>query len=89
LSIGSRTTAIYAKNVNLRVEVNYTDQGTQCKDFKENWANGFIHPQATGYWCDIYFGQSHIERTILIAVDGGNALLPLPRKKMQMANSIS
>ncbi len=80
-SIGLRTTAIYANNVNLRVEVNYTEDGTQCNDFKEDWANVFIHPQATGYWCDIYFGQSHIDRTILVSVDEGRGLLPLPRKQ--------
>ena len=79
-SIGLRTTAIYSSNVNLRVEVNYTDEGTQCDDFKEDWANVSIKPQATGYWCDIYFGQSHIDRTILVSVDEGRALLPLPRK---------
>jgi hypothetical protein len=78
-SIDSRTTAIYSNNVNLRVEINYTDEGTQCNDFKEEWANGFIKPKAAGYWCDIYFGQSHIERTILVSVDEGRALLPLPR----------
>lgn len=80
-SIGLRTTAIYSSNVNLRVEVNYTDEGTQCEDFKDDWANVSIKPQATGYWCDIYFSQSHIGRTILVSVDEGRALLPLPRKQ--------
>jgi len=80
-SIGSRTTALYANNVNLRVEINFTEEGTQCKDFKEDWANIFIKPQATGYWCDVYYGQSLIERTILVSVDDGRGLLPLPRKQ--------
>ena len=80
-SIDSRSTSIYRQSVNLRIEVNYTEDGTQCDDFKESWANSFLHSQATGYWCDIYYGQTHIDRTILVAVDGGRALLPLPRER--------
>lgn len=83
-SIGSRTSAIYASNVNLRLEINFTDDGTQCQDFKEDWANCFIKSQATGYWCDVYYGQSRIERTILVSVDDGRALLPLPREQNEV-----
>lgn len=80
-SMDSRTTSIYRKNVNLRLEINYTEDGTQCSDFREKWANTFLHAEATGYWCDLYYGHTHLERTVLVAVDGGRALLPLPRKQ--------
>ena len=78
-SIDSKSTSIYGQNVNLRIEINYTEDGTQCSDFKETWANSFLNSNATGYWCDIYYGQTHIDRTVLVSVDGGMALLPLPR----------
>ncbi len=78
-SIDSKSTSIYGQNVNLRIEINYTEDGTQCSDFKEAWANSFQNSNATGYWCDIYYGQTHIDRTVLVSVDGGMALLPLPR----------
>ncbi|HCG7771197.1 TPA: hypothetical protein NJ450_004566 [Vibrio parahaemolyticus] len=77
-SIDSRSTSIYRGNVNLRIEVNFTEDGTQCADFREPWANVFLNSKAIGYWCDIYYGQTHIDRTILVSVDGGRVLLPLP-----------
>ena len=34
---------------------------------------------ATGYWCDLFYGSTHISRYVLVAVDGARALLPIPK----------
>jgi hypothetical protein len=78
-SIDSKSTSIYSQNVNLCIEINYTEYGTQCSDSKEAWANSYQNSNATGYWCDIYYRQTHIDRLVFVSVDGDMALLPLPR----------
>lgn len=78
-SMGWKTIARYRGDVNLRFEMNYdNDEGVQQKDFKEEWANRHPDSHATGYWCDLYYNQTLIERFILVSVDGGRALLPTP-----------
>ncbi len=67
-------------DVNLRLNINYLDEGVQCDDFTEEWANRHPNPSATGYWCDIYYGSTRVFRTILVSVDGGRAMLPIPRQ---------
>jgi hypothetical protein len=81
ISSGYKSIAVNKRDVNLRLEVNYSEEGTQCRDFKEEWANRHPDPQATGYWCDIYYNFTHVSRTILVSVDGGRAQLPIPRQK--------
>ena len=68
----------YKKDVNLRFEIDFTEKGTQREDFKAEWANRHPDPQATGYWCDLYYGQTQVERFLLVSVDGGRAMLPIP-----------
>ena len=72
--------ASYKKDLNLRFEIRYMDEGIQCKDFKEPWANCHPHPSATGYWCNLYYGSTLVEKFILVAVDGARAMLPIPKK---------
>lgn len=62
----------------LRIRISHDDEGTQCEDFVEPWANQWLHPRATGYWCDIYYDHNLIERIILVSVDEGKCLLPTP-----------
>ena len=79
-SLAWKSTATYKNDVNLRIEINYEEEGIQQRNFVESWANCFPDKDATGYWCDIYFGFSRIERTVLVSVDGGRAMLPMPKK---------
>ena len=85
-SLNWKSTVTYRHDVNLRIEINYNDKGTQQKNFVDSWANCFPDKKATGYWCDIYFGQSHIERTVLVSVDGGRAKLPIPTEADENGN---
>ena len=62
----------------LRFRVNYLEEGTHNSDFREEWANCHPNPRACSYWCELYYDGSLIDRTILVSVDGGRALLPLP-----------
>jgi hypothetical protein len=79
-SINDKTIARYKRDVNLRFEINYTGDGIQQKDFQEEWANSHPDPKARGYWCDLYYNQSLIERFVLVSVDGGRAMLPIPKE---------
>lgn len=82
-SVQSKTVAVYRNDVNLRIEVDWSEEGTQCEDFREPWANCYPDSRASGYWVDIYYGVSHIisMRSILVSVDGARATLPIPRQK--------
>ena len=62
----------------LRFRTRYSEDGIQARDFREEWANCFLHPRATSYWHELYYDGSFIHRTILVSVDDGNALLPAP-----------
>jgi len=66
--------------MNLRFEIGYMDDGVQCKDFREPWANRHPDPSATGYWCNLYYGSTLVKKLILVAVDGGRAMLPIPQR---------
>ncbi len=72
--------AVNKRDVNLRLLINYLDEGIQCQDFSAKWANCHPDPHAIGYWCDTYYGASHVSRSVLVVVDGGRARLPLPRQ---------
>lgn len=74
-----RTITSYKHDMNLRFEIKYTDDGVQCEDFCEPWANRHPHKSATGYWCSLYYGATLVEKFILVSVDGGRAMLPIPK----------
>ncbi|EOI7480601.1 hypothetical protein WFP10_20055 [Yersinia enterocolitica] len=82
-SVQSKTIAVYRNDVNLRIEVDWSEEGAQCEDFREPWANCHPDSRASGHWVDIYYGVSHIisMRSILVSVDGARATLPIPRQK--------
>jgi hypothetical protein len=64
--------------VNLRFEIEFNKNGIQLDNFKEEWANKHPNPTTKSYWCNLYYNSTHIEQFILVSVDGGRALLPLP-----------
>ncbi len=76
--IGNVQTSIFKHNVNLRIQVNYDDVGVHAKNFHETWATKHADKHATSYYCDIYYGDSLIEQKVVVNVDGGRAILPLP-----------
>lgn len=75
-----RTVTSYKHDMNLRFEVKHVDEGVQCENFKEPWANRHPDPSATGYWCNLFYGSTLVEKFILVAVDGERAMLPVPKK---------
>lgn len=74
----SKGCTYYRKNVNLRFEIDYTENGTHREDFKEIWANKHPDPSASSYWCTLFYGATIIETFIFVYVDGSRAMLPLP-----------
>jgi len=62
----------------LRFRAKFIDDGIQCEDFKEQWANGFPDKRATGYWYELYYDGAFLDRFILVSVDGARADLPPP-----------
>ncbi|WP_417533148.1 hypothetical protein [Marinobacterium stanieri] len=62
----------------LRFRAKFGDEGIQCEDFKEDWANCHPNSKATGYWYDLYYDGAFLDRIILVAVDGARTMLPTP-----------
>ena len=75
----NRSVVSYVHDMNLRFETLFTDDGKQCDDFREPWANCHPDPNATGYWCNLYYGTTLVERFILVSVDGARAMVPVPK----------
>jgi hypothetical protein len=82
-SVGLKTVAVYRNDVNLRLEIDWSDEKAQCNDFKAPWANCYPDKRASGHWIEIFYSVSHIisMRSILVSVDGARATLPIPRQK--------
>lgn len=75
---GSKSVAVYRDDVRLRVEISYLQDGEENDDFREEWANNFPNPKAQSYLANLYYGSSFLKLYIVVSVDGGRALLPLP-----------
>ena len=80
-------TIYFKKNVNLRFELSYGEDGVQCQDFKETWANKHPDQSATGYWHHLYFCSTLIDSFILVSVDGARASLPVPKHPQDLVVS--
>jgi hypothetical protein len=80
VSTEQSSVAVHKDDVNLRLVINHQEEGKQCEDFQEEWANRHPDPHATGYWCDTFYASTHVSRNILVSVDGGRAMLPIPRQ---------
>ncbi len=73
----------------LRFRANFSEEGIQCEDFKEDWANCHPDSRAIGYWYDLYYDGAFLDRIILVAVDGARAMVPPPdftTKKIKLYN---
>jgi len=62
----------------LRFRAKFGEDGIQCQDFREGWANRHPDRSATGYWYDLYYDGAFLDRIILVAVDGARAMIPPP-----------
>lgn len=65
----------------LRLRINHQGAGVQNKDYRDEWANSFLHKGATGYYCEINYNRAYIDWEILVAVDEGQCLMPPPEVK--------
>lgn len=77
--------AIFKKCPSLRIETRHTDDFVHNDDFREKWANKFPDPHATSYYYYLYFGATRLKEFILVSVDGGRALLPLPKSAIELS----
>jgi hypothetical protein len=71
--------AVYKNDPLLRIETRHTPEFVHNDDFHEKWANKFLDPHATSYYYHLYLGATRLKEFILVSVDGGRALLPLPK----------
>lgn len=62
----------------LRFIAKYTDEGIQAENFDESWVYNFPHSRATGFWHDLYYAGSFLDRINLVAVDDATVLMPTP-----------
>ena len=70
--------AFLKEDPRLRIRVRWDDGGVHTKDFNGPWAITQSDQTATSYWYDLSYNSGLIDRFILVAVDGGQAELPLP-----------
>jgi hypothetical protein len=77
---GVNSHRVFLNEINIRLVMKEDDSGIQCEDFYARWANGFPDRHATGYWCYLYYGNALVSRTVLVSVDGGRCMLPIPRE---------
>lgn len=75
---GAKMVSVYSKDVFLRVEISFLPEDIENDDFREPWANKFPNNKATSYRANLYYGSTFLKTYLLVSVDGGRALLPLP-----------
>ncbi|MBL0317332.1 MAG: hypothetical protein IPP69_16815 [Flavobacteriales bacterium] len=75
------TELVLLEDPRLRLTIYQDERGTQCDNFKEPWANCFPDPTAHGYWVNISYDRAVLDRKILVSVDGGRAMLPVPKAR--------
>ena len=72
----------------LRVTIRYDERGVHTEDFQEPWANNFFaDPKAKGYWVEVTYDRALIYRHVLVSVDGGRAMLPMPKSRADLTVS--
>lgn len=63
----------------LRIRCRSDEFGVHNKDFREPWANRHPDPEARSYWYEYCYDSALIERFVMVSIDGGRAVLPLPK----------
>ena len=68
---------VYKDDVHLRIQKRHVDYSEKFEG--EEWAINHPCPDAYRVYYDVYYGASLIMTKILVGVDGGRAILPMPR----------
>lgn len=76
--------AVFKNNPLLRIETRHRNEFVHNEDFREKWANRFPDPHATSYRYHVYLSATRLKELVLVSVDGGRALLPLPKSAMDL-----
>jgi hypothetical protein len=66
----------------LRFRAKFGEDGIQCRDFKDDWANCYPRKEATGFWYDLYYDGAFLDRIILVAVNDACAMIPPPDSRI-------
>jgi len=77
--------AIFKNEPALRIEIQHDNEAVHNFDFHEDWANKFPDPHATSYYYYLYYGSTRLKEFILVSVDGGRAILPLPSSAFDLS----
>ncbi|MBE7522096.1 MAG: hypothetical protein HS109_06895 [Burkholderiales bacterium] len=83
-STGVTTEAALKEDPRLRVTVHYDERGVHQDNFQEPWANKFPDPKAVSYWVELTYDRALIDRRVLVSVDGGRAMLPMPATRVDL-----
>ena len=78
IKTNSTEEAFLKEDPRLRIRVRWDDTGIHVKDFNETWAITHSNPAANSYLYDLYYDGALINSFILVSVDGGQAVLPMP-----------
>ena len=76
--------AVFKSAPALRIETRSNSEFIHNNDFYENWVNKFSDSHAVSYYYHLYYGSSRLKEFILVSVDGGRALLPLPNSQLDL-----
>ena len=82
---GSQVLAVYKEDPDLRIEHAHSSEYLHSDDFRENWASKFPDSHASSYYYDLYYGPTRIRRIVLVHVDGGRAILPMPQSAVDLS----
>lgn len=74
----TKSVAFYVNDVDLRIEYGFQDSDVHDSDFSDTWTQKFTDPQATSYYVHLLYRATVIKEFLLVYVDGGNSLLPIP-----------
>ncbi|MCP4139286.1 MAG: hypothetical protein GY755_03160 [Chloroflexi bacterium] len=77
--------AVFKNSPLLRIETRYVDEFVHNDDFYEKWANRFPDSHASSAYYHVYYGATRLKEFVLVSVDGGRALLPLPKYAMDLS----
>jgi len=89
LSTNWSSEAFLKEDPRLRFRMRYDEEGIHNDNFVEPWANNHPDSSATSYWCNLLYNGDLIERYILVSIDGGRAIMPLPDRNTLKVNLLT